>query len=740
MTYFQNLTPNDLVTFEGCQVSNISAVFDKHSKEIKHYRMSVATSDGQIEIRNFRPDEIGHLIDTEIMEVQRGFYSATRMRDRELYGSRELNGANAHQRERVDLIMQQCRLMARYHAMGMKLTRESVKEFRASLVDDYETYQARKFHGTQKPNAAQRLKRLPADSTLLENFKKYRRANGNPNVFLPTTSDPIDLDLQASADFCFVMDRLGKYATSYPASKRKVIEDMLEDVEAENTYRASIGKPEIKLLSHRQYERWIDLYLDPFEVTMQREGLAAAIRKYGSVEPGRTASAIGQIVLFDAWRSHMKVLDCTREEYNSMTEEERKNVRFISPWITTAEDLATRAIVGVSFSKTPNQEASLECLRMIYRDKTYLFRDIGLKDSHWNFVCMMQEGSNDSGSEFGDEPFGGAQFSNAVRLLASCQMNGAAGVSNLRGAMERFYWTCDMKWARYLPGYTARNPQARNDRKYLSEVCICFDEFQTLFLLFVAEYHKSAHRGLRQRTPAAMWEELSQGAEYDPSQMPSPAQFREACGYHTTAKVTKDGIRYSGAVYSNEYIRNQRKERPNDRIAAPGESVEIMVDPYDLGGISVLAKGELISVRCVDAAMPGKSLRVMQAEQKLARLKAEAEAREQEGGRREAHHLWNSMAKSIMRASDIGIFGYTKAEVDRAKNEAEFGKGQHEKPFQGRDEYVDPVAQGGFKTGQPVHPETDDEEDPDTLAEEPKTSIDRFRSSARNRKRNKKRN
>ncbi|MCA0998780.1 hypothetical protein [Alloyangia pacifica] len=140
---------------------------------------------------------------------------------------------------------------------------------------------------------------------------------------------------------------------------------------------------------------------------MQREGLAAAIRKYGSVEPGRTASAIGQIVLFDAWRSHMKVLDCTREEYNSMTEEERKNVRFISPWITTAEDLATRAIVGVSFSKTPNQEASLECLRMIYRDKTYLFRDIGLKDSHWNFVCMMQEGSNDSGSEFGDEPFGG---------------------------------------------------------------------------------------------------------------------------------------------------------------------------------------------------------------------------------------------------------------------------------------------------------------------------------------------
>ncbi|WP_417274346.1 hypothetical protein [Celeribacter halophilus] len=740
MTYFSHISPNDRVTYDDCLVSNISVDVDKHSKEVTHYRMSVQKSDGDIEIRKFRPEEIRHLIDVEILVVEHGYYNPTRTRDRELYGSRELNGANAHQRERVDLIMQQCRLMERYRAMGMQLTRDSVKEFRSSLVEDYETYQARKFYGTQKPNAAQRLKRLPADSTLLDNYRKYRRSNANPNVFLPTETDPIELDLQASLDFCFVMERLGKYATSYPASKKQVIDDMIQDAKRENAYRVSIGKPEINILSTRQYERWIDLYLDPFEVTMQREGLAAAIKKFGSFEPGRRASAIGEIVLFDAWRAHMKVLDCTREEYNMMCEDERKNVKFISPWITTAEDLATRAVVGVSFSKTPNQEASLECLRMIYRDKTYLFREMGIKDSHWNFICMMQEGSNDSGSEFGDEPFGGALFSNAVRLLASTQMNGAAGVSNLRGAMERFYWTCDLKWARYLPGYTARNPQARNDRKYLSEVCICFDEFQTLFLLFIAEYHKTPHRGLNRRTPAAVWEELSQGVEYDPTQMPSPAQFREACGYHTTAKVTAEGIRYGGAIYSNEFIRNQRKTRLADRIAAPGESVEIMVDPYDLGGISVLANGDLISVRCLDPNMAGKSLREFQAERKLELLKAEAEAREQEGSRREAYDLWRRLSNSIMRASDIGIFGYTKAEVERARNEMEFGKGQHEKPFIGRDEYQDPLTEGGFKTGQPVRPEVAEESNFETddnvsIDKEPKTSMDRFRSRARNRKR-----
>lgn len=237
-----------------------------------------------------------------------------------------------------------------------------------------------------------------------------------------------------------------------------------------------------------------------------------------------------------------------------------------------------------------------------------------------------------------------------------------------------------------------------------------------------------------------MWEDLSNGAEYDPTQMPSPAQFRDACGYHTTAKVTAEGIRYGGAVYSNEFIRNQRKARLVDRIAAPGESVEILVDPYDLGGISVLANGDLISVRCLDPKMAGQSLREFQAERKLERLKAEAETREQEGARREAHDLWRNLSNAIMRSSDIGIFGYTKAEIERARNETEYGKGQHEKPFIGRDEYVDPVTQGGFKTGQPAEPEVDEGEEPDTIDKEPKTSMDRFRSGARNRKRNKKRN
>ena len=85
-----------------------------------------------------------------------------------------------------------------------------------------------------------------------------------------------------------------------------------------------------------------------------------------------------------------------------------------------------------------------------------------------------------------------------------------------------------------------------------------------------------------------------------------------------------------------------------------------------------------------------------------------------------------------MLASDIGMFGYTKAEIDRAKKEAEYGHGQFEKPFVGRDEYVDPLTEGGYRTAEPE----DDEDfaEPDTVDNEAKTDMDRLRSASRNRK------
>lgn len=130
--------------------------------------------------------------------------------------------------------------------------------------------------------------------------------------------------------------------------------------------------------------------------------------------------------------------------------------------------------------------------------------------------------------------------------------------------------------------------------------------------------------------------------------------------------------------------------------------------------------------------MRGKTLRQWQQEKWFDKQKAEAEAQSQKGARDEAEALYRNLSASIAREADIGMIGYTQKEIDRIRLEEEFGKDRSDGSFIGRDEYVDPLS-GGFETEQDVFDETVDpqkeEADPDTP-----TSMDRFRSSAKNRK------
>lgn len=725
MMYFANITASDRVTFEGREVTKILPVQDKKSKEVTYFQVSVVNDEGNVDLRKLETAEVPYLFEEELLVVEKGFYSVARQEERALYGATELFGATKKQRDAVDLVMQTCTLMERYRNLGMKLTRDGVGEFRALMSADYDAYQARKLYGTQKPNSSQKLKRLPSADALLRNYRRFRKANKNPNIFLAPRKVQIDAATQVQADFIFVLERLGEYADATRPSKEEVITSLIKVLEQVNAQRDQMGiTAKFKIKCQRTYERWIDKYLDPFLVVLQRDGLAEAQKQFAISEGGRQSTVPGEVVQTDAWRFHLVTLDATREELNQMTDEERADVKRVRRWVVFLMDIATRVILGFSICRTPNENASLEALRMAYMDKTYLFREIGIKGSDWDYRCPIQEIVNDNGSEFGKQPFGGALFSHAAYLLSSTQMNTVAGVSNLRGHIERFFWTVDLKWARYLPGYTAQNPQARNDRKPNAEACIADDELHVTLLAFAAEYHKTPHRSLNRRTPAAVWAELTKGAKYDCTQMPSPGQLREACGFYAKAKVGEEGIRFAGTVYSNERIRNERKARLVDRIAPSGEDLEIKVDPFDLGGISVLKDGELISVPCIDSSMRGKSLRVWQQERLLARQRIKAENLAQEGAREEAAAIWRNLAKTIMRQCDIGLMGYSQSEVERAARELDFGKGHHEKPFVGRAEYDDPMEEGGFEVGS-----IQEEAEPDTP-----TGLDRFRSSAKARK------
>jgi transposase InsO family protein len=739
MSYFSTISSADRVQFEGHDVLNIRPIQDPENKEVLHYCFSVEHPDRGAELRKFTPKEIPHLIEAELLVIERGYHSLARQMDRKIHGSQELYGATKKQRKRVDLMLFLAKRMAHYHLLGMPLNRAGVETIWADLEADYKQYQARVEYGTDKANSTQSLKPLPAPSTLLDYYLKYRKGNRNPNVFLRPKSRSQASDIEATEDFLFVMNILRDYARGAPdindaeptalASKAEIAERAVDTVEMENAERIKNGQSHLILRRcAKTYERWIGKYLDPFTVVLQREGLAAAKEKFGSKEMGRQATVPGENVQFDAWMFHIVTLDTTRARWNEMTAEERKNVKRVRRWVVAAIDVATRVILGYSICRNPNENASLEALRMCFMDKTYLLRNAGIYDSHWGHMCPFSMVSTDSGSEFGKHPFGGASFSSAVRRLGSSFMNTVAGVPELRGHIERWFLTVELKFARNFPGWTASNPQKLNDRKPHEEACVTDDELDAMFAAYIAQYHKTGHRGLNLRTPASMWDELTKQEQFDADQLPNPTALREACGFHADATISESGILYEGIAYSNEFIRNQRTARAADRIAKHGEAVEIIIDPFDLGGVSLLTGGDVISIPALDSRMRGKTLRQWRLERVEQRFQAKMDIEQSKPQKDEARGTWKEILTGAMKTHDTGMFGYTATEVQSAVRESDFGKGAHEKPYVGQLEYEDPIY-SGVEIGDGYSSSGDEEQT--EVAPDEKNSMDRYRSKAK---------
>jgi putative transposase len=730
MSYFSAITAADRISFEGNEVTKIIPLKDRCRGIVTHYQLSVSHPEEGSVLRVFSVDEIMHLLECELLIVEKGYHSLARQTDRILQGTDELFGAKRKQRARIDRITFLCHRMAHYCKMGMPLTLNGVEVRRSELEREFRDQQARMNFGTEKSNSTQSLKPLPANTMLLEYYRKFRKTQGNPNVFLPPRSKPVDISHQEAIDLHFILIILYEYASATKIAKCEIAQKAVKGVEEENSRRRSHGFPVlIKVRSARTYERWIDEFLDPYTVVVQREGLAAAKAKFGSVEGGMHASAIGERLIMDAWKVHVVTLDATREQLNRMTAEQRAKVRRIRRWVVVALDAATRVILGYAFCNAPNEDASLKALRLCCADKTSLLEDAGLRNASWNHRAPIHMVSTDSGSEFGKHPFGGARFGEAVRRLTGSFLNAVTGVPELRGTIERLFLTFELKWARHQPGWTAGSVNQLNDRKPYFEACMSDDELERNFVRFVVDYNNSPHRGLNNGTPAGEWDKKSEDPLFDLMAIPGPAALREACGTYETAGVSEAGIRFKGLTFSNEFIRNQRMAKGVDRIAQPGDKLEIKFDPLDLGAISVLADGDLISVQCLDDTMRGKSLAWWAREQARRKAEAQQDADLRAPARDEARKAWKGETAAIAQSAGVNVHGRTLAEIDQAAREMSFGKGRYEKPFIGRDEYIDPTTNGA-KIGVPVEKEALDPVSAsiDEEAASRANPLDRFRS------------
>ena len=131
-----------------------------------------------------------------------------------------------------------------------------------------------------------------------------------------------------------------------------------------------------------------------------------------------------------------------------------------------------------------------------------------------------------------------------------------------------------------------------------------------------------------------------------------------------------------------------------NRIAKVGEKLEIKVDKMNLGAISILADGYLISVPCLDETMAGMSLDWWMDKQARQKADADQDAASKAPAREEARNASLGASAAIANSANVNMKCKTPTEIARLALEMGFGKGAHEKPFVGRDEYIDPILSG----------------------------------------------
>lgn len=273
MSYFSAITAADRVSFEGNDVTKIIPLRDGSSGMVTHYQLSVRDPEQGAVLRKFSVDEVLHLLECELLIVDKGFHSLARQTDRALQGTDEIFGAKRKQRARIDRITFLCRRMVHYCKMGMPLTLEGVDVRRPELEREFRDYQARVDYGTEKSNATQSLKPLPANTTLLNYYREFRGVKRKPRVIAaPPHAAPVDIDHQEAIDLHYILMILYEYASATKIAKCDVAQKAVNGVNEENDRRRSQGYPNfIKVRSIRTYERWIDERLDPFTVVLQRE-------------------------------------------------------------------------------------------------------------------------------------------------------------------------------------------------------------------------------------------------------------------------------------------------------------------------------------------------------------------------------------------------------------------------------------------------------------------------------------
>lgn len=422
--------------------------------------------------------------------------------------------------------------------------------------------------GARKGNALRFSGQLPSARQFARDWRKYEACRA-PAAFARLyrgsstrrkNSNPLELRIRHRIQLA--------YASPKRPTEAAVLKRYQGLIRRLNRGLKASGQMPLKAVSRKTFAKGIKA-LDPFHVTVMREGEKAALARFGTGSGGFGNFRPLERLEFDEWKIDLQTLLVELDVWQKMTPLERAAVERSRLWVTVAMDTATRCVPGFKIHhRKPCGDTAVDVLELALTDKSGIADYIGAGCSY-PYSGKVKSVLPDNGSAFRSTAFLVAANDAGAELLLPL-----AGAPRARAHLERAFRTFSNQALHWFRGRTFSDIVTKGDADPQAEANVCADAFaKGFFRYLIDEYHHTPHSGLGGETPHDAWMRLTKKYPVEPG--PDLRRMRRIFGLEFRRKVDNLGIRFLGFQYNSRGVQSHY-----------GKEVVFRVSRYDVSRIT----------------------------------------------------------------------------------------------------------------------------------------------------------
>lgn len=617
--------------------------------------------DGDL-LEAFTREQMAGLIQAGQVEIVRNFYTLGRGKLRAMGAPENLNDLPWALQEGVLFVKAGLDEFMRRRAANPREVSLSDRSLRKVLVEIEQTLLSNgiAFPGGKKPKRKTKAGKkgpstfsMPGPKAFRTQLRKYEDCGYNPMALVPqhhrcgNRSRRLDPRVQAS------VHEQGK---NYCDERRPSIATCFEKHKADIENLNKRNRLSLKPASRNTFYAYINS-LDKFHVEAGRRGIEAARKKFYISKGGIEVLRPFQRVEMDHWSVQLHSLNIDPDVLALLSEEDRAQLDTCRVNLCVSIDCASRAFAGMSASLTADASNAINTLRQTVSDKTLIARDLGAL-SPWVIHGTPEMIVTDCGSEFVDLEFRAAGIGLGIAMELA-----RAGNPQLRARIERAFGTVNRQGLEAFTGRTFTNNVDRGDYPAEQRATLTIQELLDMLVAYVVDqYHNSPQDGLLGETPNNAWRRLTE--EFTCPPPPGPNKLRSVFGIPLRRAVGTNGVRVLGLWFQSELIQKHRYQ------CGDGVTVDVKVDPQDIGAISVFIDGAWHAVPCRTRSMKQVAIATWISAQADLRVRFAAEAKLTEHIVRKAVEAREALHQRAIQRARLSPTTLTQKQLDREELES----------------------------------------------------------------------